>query len=136
MFLSLPTPGGMWDPRAESGYKVVMIDFALCNFRKNYAVDDDWSESKAVQGEEGAVGLIMQDRLEGPSKGEAKYDFDVWFAGHRHGQSAIEKPDTPDIKGLLYEQGTTRPMWIQQQVESEKKYESDDIRFWVMVHAI
>jgi hypothetical protein len=53
------------DPRAESGYKVVMIDFALCNFRKDYADDDDWSESKAIQDEEGAVGLIMQDRLEG-----------------------------------------------------------------------
>jgi hypothetical protein len=47
------------DPRAESGYKVVMIDFALCNFRKDYADDDDWSESKAIQDEEGAVGLIM-----------------------------------------------------------------------------
>jgi hypothetical protein len=25
------------DTRAESRYKVVMIDFALCNFRKDYA---------------------------------------------------------------------------------------------------
>ncbi|OQD67908.1 hypothetical protein PENPOL_c003G06773 [Penicillium polonicum] len=53
------------DTRAESGCKVVMIDFALCNFRKDYADDVDWSEAKAIQDEEGAVGLIMQDRLEG-----------------------------------------------------------------------
>ncbi|KAJ9491106.1 hypothetical protein VN97_g2159 [Penicillium thymicola] len=53
------------DTRAESGYKVVMIDFALCNFRKDYADNVDWSEAKAIQDEEGAVGLIMQDRLEG-----------------------------------------------------------------------
>ncbi|KAJ5968076.1 hypothetical protein N7501_004324 [Penicillium viridicatum] len=52
------------DTRAESGCKVVMIDFALCNFRKDYADDVDWSEAKAIQ-DEGAVGLIMQDRLEG-----------------------------------------------------------------------
>jgi hypothetical protein len=44
--------------------KVVMIDFALCNFRKDYADNVDWSEAKAIQDEEGAVGLIMQDRLE------------------------------------------------------------------------
>lgn len=53
------------DTRAESRYKVVMIDFALCNFRKDYADNVDWSEAKAIQDEEGAVGLIMQDRLEG-----------------------------------------------------------------------
>jgi hypothetical protein len=50
---------------SENGYKVFMIDFALCNFRKDYADDNDWSESKAMQDEEGAIGLIMQDRLEG-----------------------------------------------------------------------
>ncbi|KAJ5378539.1 hypothetical protein N7509_011658 [Penicillium cosmopolitanum] len=42
-----------------------MIDFALCSFRKDYADDTDWSEWKAMQDEEGAIGLIMQDRLEG-----------------------------------------------------------------------
>ncbi|KAJ5994805.1 hypothetical protein N7481_001782 [Penicillium waksmanii] len=50
---------------SEKGYKVFMIDFALCNFRKDYADDNNWSESKAIQDEEGAIGLIMQDRLEG-----------------------------------------------------------------------
>lgn len=53
------------DKRTESGYKVFMIDFALCNFREDYADDVDWSEGKAIQDEEGAVGLIMQDRLGG-----------------------------------------------------------------------
>lgn len=52
------------DKWAGSGYKVVMIDFAVCNFRKDYADGVDWSDAKAIQDEEGAVGLIMQDRLE------------------------------------------------------------------------
>lgn len=39
--------------------KVVIIDFTLCISRKDYIDDDDWSESKAVQDEEGVVGLIM-----------------------------------------------------------------------------
>ncbi|CAG7925012.1 unnamed protein product [Penicillium olsonii] len=50
---------------AQSGYKVVMIDFALCNFREDYADEVEWSEEKAIQDEEGAFGLIMQDRLKG-----------------------------------------------------------------------
>lgn len=50
---------------AEGGYKVFMIDFAVCNFRKDYADDAEWNEEKAIQDEEGAVGLFMQARLKG-----------------------------------------------------------------------
>lgn len=31
--------------------------------------------------------------------GEEKYGFDVWFAGHRDGESGVNDPDTADIKG-------------------------------------
>ncbi|CAG8410346.1 unnamed protein product [Penicillium salamii] len=53
------------DGSAEDGYKVFMIDFAVCNFRKDYADDVEWNEEKAIQDEEGAVGLFMQVRLKG-----------------------------------------------------------------------
>jgi hypothetical protein len=46
-------------------FKVVMIDFALCSFRRDYDDEEDWSVSKAAQDEEGAIGLIMQARLNG-----------------------------------------------------------------------
>ncbi|KAI9935132.1 hypothetical protein ASPWEDRAFT_116569 [Aspergillus wentii DTO 134E9] len=63
--------------------------------------------------------------------GEEKLGFDIWFAGHRDGQSGVEKPNTPDIKG--YKDAV---LWIQEQIESDKKYQSDDTRFWVKVKAI
>lgn len=31
--------------------------------------------------------------------GEDKYGFDVWFAGHRNGESGVDNPNTPDIQG-------------------------------------
>ncbi|KAE8382474.1 hypothetical protein BDV26DRAFT_278037 [Aspergillus bertholletiae] len=63
--------------------------------------------------------------------GENKFGFDVWFAGHRNGQSGVENPNTDDIK--RYRDAV---QWIKSQIESDKKYESDDTRFWVDVTAI
>ncbi|KAJ6034981.1 uncharacterized protein N7446_009740 [Penicillium canescens] len=63
--------------------------------------------------------------------GENKYGFDVWFAGHRNGQSGVESPNSSDITG--YKDAV---LWIQQQIESDDKYQSDDTRFWVKVKAI
>lgn len=45
--------------------KVFMIDFALCNFRREYRDEADWKEWKAIQNEEGAVGYVMQKYLQG-----------------------------------------------------------------------
>ncbi|KAJ5714369.1 uncharacterized protein N7483_011550 [Penicillium malachiteum] len=42
-----------------------MIDFALCKFREDYKDEQEWSESKAIQEEEEAIGLIMRDKLNG-----------------------------------------------------------------------
>ncbi|KAB8279074.1 hypothetical protein BDV30DRAFT_232951 [Aspergillus minisclerotigenes] len=63
--------------------------------------------------------------------GEAKYGFDVWFAGHRNGASGVQNPNTADIK--RYRDAV---QWIKSQIESDKKYESDNTRFWVDVTPI
>lgn len=52
-------------PTQQSGFKVTMIDFALCKFREEYKDEQEWSESKAIQEEEEAIGRIMQDKLDG-----------------------------------------------------------------------
>ena len=49
----------------EEGSRTKMIDFALCKFREDYEDDDDWQGWKAIQDEEGAIGRVMQDRLDG-----------------------------------------------------------------------
>ncbi|CAG8058933.1 unnamed protein product [Penicillium salamii] len=41
---------------AGNGFKVTMIDFALCKFRENYKDDYGWDKWKSIQDEEGAVG--------------------------------------------------------------------------------
>ncbi|KAI8332464.1 hypothetical protein BC941DRAFT_462916 [Chlamydoabsidia padenii] len=59
------------------------------------------------------------------------YGTDVWFGGHRDGETGLNNPNTQDInnyKNAVY--------WIQQQIESNPKYSTDDTRFWVNVQAI
>ncbi|KAL3445013.1 hypothetical protein BJX65DRAFT_310380 [Aspergillus insuetus] len=59
------------------------------------------------------------------------YGVDLWFAGHRNGASGLSNPNTDDInkyKSAVY--------WIQQQIDSNSAYKSDDTRFWVDVEAI
>lgn len=48
---------------AAAGYKVLMINFALCKLRKEYEDDNDWTEWKAIQDEEGAVGFFCTGGL-------------------------------------------------------------------------
>ncbi|KAJ5245117.1 hypothetical protein N7489_005213 [Penicillium chrysogenum] len=50
---------------AGNGFKVTMIDFALCKFRQDYKDVYDWDKWKSIQDEEGAVGYVMQRRLKG-----------------------------------------------------------------------
>jgi hypothetical protein len=50
---------------AGNGFKVTMIDFALCKFRQDYKDLYDWDKWKSIQDEEGAVGYVMQRRLKG-----------------------------------------------------------------------
>ncbi|KAL4756450.1 uncharacterized protein BDW70DRAFT_154190 [Aspergillus foveolatus] len=59
------------------------------------------------------------------------YGVDLWFAGHRNGASGLSNPNTDDInnyKSAVY--------WIQQQIDSNSVYKTDDTRFWVNVQAI
>ncbi|KAL6230949.1 hypothetical protein BDW75DRAFT_233999 [Aspergillus navahoensis] len=59
------------------------------------------------------------------------YGLDVWFSGHRNGATGLSNPYTEDItnyKNAAY--------WIQQQIDSNSAYLSDDTRFWVDVIAI
>ncbi|KAE8398646.1 hypothetical protein BDV37DRAFT_275938 [Aspergillus pseudonomiae] len=49
----------------ERRFKMFMLDFALCKFRRDYESEKEWWEWKAIQDEEGAVGYIMRNRLQG-----------------------------------------------------------------------
>ncbi|KAJ5437263.1 hypothetical protein N7445_005807 [Penicillium cf. griseofulvum] len=73
------------------------------------------------------LGKDIQARHEG----EEHYGFETWFSGHRNGESGINNPGTEDIKGYI-----DAIAWIQQQIESDEKYQSNDTRFWVDVQAI
>ncbi|KAL4745493.1 hypothetical protein BDW72DRAFT_208161 [Aspergillus terricola var. indicus] len=73
------------------------------------------------------LGKDVQARHEG----EEHFGYETWFAGHRNGESGVQNPGTDDIKAYI-----DAVVWIQQQIESDKKYQSDDTRFWVDVHAI
>ncbi|KAJ5586681.1 uncharacterized protein N7459_002446 [Penicillium hispanicum] len=53
------------DTNAKNGFKVIMTDFALCKFRQGYKDDYDWDKWKSIQDEEGAIGYVMQRRLQG-----------------------------------------------------------------------
>lgn len=84
-------------------------------------------------------------------EGEEKYGYETWFSGHRNGESGIDNPGTQDIKSEFYliSSPTSRTArltlstdymdgvaWIQEQLESDEKYQSDDTRFYVSVVAI
>ncbi|KAL2866227.1 glycoside hydrolase family 134 protein [Aspergillus lucknowensis] len=59
------------------------------------------------------------------------YGVDTWFAGHRNGASGIEDPNTGDIQ--TYKEAV---YWIQEQIDNDPAYQSDDTRFWVDVTPI
>lgn len=54
------------------GYDVVVIDFALCDFRKNWGTDEEWKAAKHTQDEEGAIGYVMEGRLRRFKKGKKR----------------------------------------------------------------
>ncbi|CRG85396.1 hypothetical protein PISL3812_02470 [Talaromyces islandicus] len=62
---------------------------------------------------------------------QSHYGYDVWFAGHRDGESGVQNPSTDDIN--RYKSAVE---WIQEQLESSSTYLTDDTRFWVDVTAI
>lgn len=48
---------------AEDAFKVFMIDFALCRFKRDNESDREWAEAKFTKDEEGAVGFVVKKRL-------------------------------------------------------------------------
>ncbi|EAW23603.1 glycoside hydrolase family 134 protein [Aspergillus fischeri NRRL 181] len=80
-------------------------------------------------------GAVLNHDLEKDIKArhdsEEHYGFDTWVAGHRNGASGLDEPYTDDIN--TYKSAV---QWIQQQIESDPKYQEDDTRFWVDVKAI
>ncbi|GAN11672.1 conserved hypothetical protein [Mucor ambiguus] len=62
---------------------------------------------------------------------QAHFGLDKWFAGHRNGETGINDPYTQDIQD--YKNGV---YWIKAQLDSDKKYLSDNTRFWVYVKPI
>ncbi|KAJ5121119.1 uncharacterized protein N7515_009080 [Penicillium bovifimosum] len=84
------------------------------------------------QVDDGAVlnSNLKQD-IQARHEGEEHYGYETWFSGHRNGQSGVENPGTEDIQTYISAVG-----WIQEQIESDAKYQSDDTRFWVDVQAI
>ncbi|KAF3045258.1 hypothetical protein E8E11_000597 [Didymella keratinophila] len=53
------------------------------------------------------------------------YGYDRWFAEHRSGASGLATPNTVNIN--TYKSAI---QWVQQQIDSNTKYRSDDTRFW------
>ena len=80
-------------------------------------------------------GAVLNKNLKADIKARQEsqnfYGADKWFAGHRNGQSGLDNPYTQDIQN--YKDGVN---WIHDQLASNKKYLSDDTRFWVDVIAI
>lgn len=44
-------------------------------------------------------------------EGEAQYGYDVWFSGHRNGESGVQNPNTDDIMGE-FDPGWRPSLWI------------------------
>jgi hypothetical protein len=62
-FMVQPNP----DPDTAQ-FKLCMMDFGSCVLRKPDQDDHDWREWKAMQDEEGAIGLVMERKLRGGFK--------------------------------------------------------------------
>ncbi|KAI8604834.1 hypothetical protein EDD21DRAFT_332771 [Dissophora ornata] len=62
---------------------------------------------------------------------QSKWGIDLWFAGHRDGESGFQNPNTADIQNYR-----NAVYWIKAQIDSNCVYRTDDTRFWVSVPAI
>lgn len=75
-------------------YRVVMLDFELCEFREEDESDEEWGRAKWRQDEEGALGRAMQERL------KERYDHHWQFRhSSRFAQWAV-KDDEDELDNL------------------------------------
>ncbi|KAG0739133.1 hypothetical protein G6F57_011750 [Rhizopus arrhizus] len=93
------------------------------------------SQFKGQPASKSDTGAVLNKDLKADIKARQEsqkfYGVDKWFGGHRNGESGLSNPDTQDITN--YKNGVT---WIHDQLAKDKKYLSDDTRFWVDVVAI
>ena len=61
------------DPSYERGYRLVMVDFGICEFRADYDSLEEWGRAKAKQDEGGALGMIMKAKLQKQAGFVAEY---------------------------------------------------------------
>jgi hypothetical protein len=62
---------------------------------------------------------------------QRRWSLEVWFAGHRNGESGLHRPDTEDIaryRSAVY--------WIRDQIDADPANRTNDTRFWVQVAPI
>lgn len=62
---------------------------------------------------------------------QERWGQDLWFAGHRNGETGLARPGTADI--AAYREAV---LWIRAQLDADPRRLSDDTRFWVAVPAI
>jgi hypothetical protein len=62
---------------------------------------------------------------------QAKYGMNLWFAGQRHGQTGLSKPNTTDINNYR-----SAVNWIQAQITANPPYLTDNTHCWMYVVAI
>lgn len=63
----------------EDDYQVYMIDFALCEFKGEHESDAEWALAKWSRDEDGAIGLVMQKRVEKASGVKLRYEVSFRF---------------------------------------------------------
>jgi hypothetical protein len=65
------------------------------------------------------------------NQSQSHYGINLWFAGHRDGQTGLSNPNTTDISNYK-----TAVYWIESQLNSSSANLSNNTRFWVQVPAI
>jgi hypothetical protein len=92
--------------------------------------------------------LNLQQDIKARQDCYSYYGEQKWFGGHRNGASGLANPDTTDINSTCFPLISGNELtltaadyknavfWIQDQLESNTSYLTDDTRFWVDVVAI
>jgi hypothetical protein len=62
---------------------------------------------------------------------QQRWPIEMWFAGHRNGESGLRRPDTDDI--ARYRRAV---YWIRDQIDADPANRTNDTRFWVDVAPI
>lgn len=69
--------------------------------------------------------------LEALHVAQRHWPLDLWFAGHRRGESGLARPDTADV--AAYREAV---YWIRDRIDADAAHRADDTRFWVDITAI